>query len=354
MNRITSQLVLRRNQNTQDLSRINHWNLKSRRWVWNTSSDPKTQNIFAAATPTHSKSALSIIRVDGPQASSLYYQMTSAITPIKHSNVSPHPSTLPPRTAKLRRIVDPFTKETLDPEAIVIDFPHRSTSTSSTFEFHLHGSPAIIKSVIHSLSRLPNFRVAQPGEFTQRRYERSMIQHRPQFDLNQLLALKNLIDAETEEQRKLAIHQFDGQFKQVYQSIRKTLLESMALCEAIIDFSEDGSIDDKSVWEEVSHKVKSLESIIQSHLNDSNRHEKVLNGIRLTLFGAPNVGKSTLLNWLVHREASIVSPHPGTTRDVIEISLDFHGFPIIVSDTAGLRDTQDPIEGIGIDRAKAT
>lgn len=177
------------------------------RSIWISSSDPSKDTIFAAATPIHTKSALSIVRVDGPKAASLYHRMTRPT----HATAGCMPSmsnTLPQaRLAKLRKIFCPHTQEILDPEAIVINFPHSPRSTS-TLEFHLHGSQAIIKSVTSALSRLEGFRIARAGEFTQRRYERSQ-SGGGGMHINQILALKNLIDAETDEQRKLAIHQFD-------------------------------------------------------------------------------------------------------------------------------------------------
>lgn len=155
------------------------------------------ENIFGPATSVLAKSALSIVRVDGPDAATLFERMT------RPTRANPR-AKLTARTAALRRVVCPHSLETIDPEAIVIDFPHAG-HPSSTFEFHLHGSKAVVKSVISALSTLDGFRLAQPGEFTRRRFERS----RTGMDLNQLLGLKNLIDAETDEQRKLAIHQFD-------------------------------------------------------------------------------------------------------------------------------------------------
>ncbi|KAG0143829.1 hypothetical protein CROQUDRAFT_48208 [Cronartium quercuum f. sp. fusiforme G11] len=315
------------------------------RSIWLPRSDLSQDNIFAPATPTNTKSALSIIRVNGPDASNLYKLMTCSTKtkPIKDLNDDIQ---IPNRTIKLRKVFCHQTFNILDPEAIVMNFPH--SNLTSTFEFHLHGSKSIIKSVIESLSKLPKFRIAKPGEFTLRRFERSN-----ELELNRLLGIKNLIDAETEEQRKMAIHQFEsGQFSKIYQNLRKNLLDCMSLCEVILDFSEDGSIDDKLIWNQIRLKIEYLKSIIINHLKDSQRHEKVINGIRISLFGSPNVGKSTLLNW-IGKEASIVSPYPGTTRDIVEVSIDFHGFPLILYDTAGLRETEDPVEDIGISRAQA-
>jgi len=126
----------------------------------------------------------------------------------------------------------------------------------------------------------------------------------------------------------------------------------MALCEAVIDFSEDGSMDDEEIWNQVIAHLELFKSTIIGHLSHSKRREKISAGITVSLYGSPNVGKSTLLNHLVNREAAIVSPYPGTTRDIIQVSIDFHGFPILLSDTAGIRNSADPVEELGIARAK--
>lgn len=172
------------------------------------------------------------------------------------------------------------------------------------------------------------------------------------MDINKILGLKHLIDAESDQQRRWAISEFNSSFDQSYQLMRNQLLRSMALCETIIDFSEDGSIDDRLVWNQAIDQILRFKSTVIDQLSRSERREKISNGIKLSLYGSPNVGKSTLMNYLVNRQAAIVSPYPGTTRDVIELPIDYHGFPIILSDTAGLRTTQDPVERLGIEKAK--
>ncbi|PLW20415.1 hypothetical protein PCANC_08343 [Puccinia coronata f. sp. avenae] len=310
-----------------------------RRSLWTASH---ADTIYGPATPAGAKAALAIVRVDGPQALQLCHAITRPIQP-------PSPSPITPGRVALRRVVCPFSQRVIDPETLLLRFDHPSpTHPASTIEFHLHGSPAVVKALLGTLSKLSYLRLAQPGEFTRRRFERA----HGSMDINKVLGLKHLIDAETEEQRRWAVHEFDSKFNQTYQEMRRKLKTSMALCEAIIDFSEDGSMDDREMWDQVIASVRDLKSTIEAHLSSSQRREKIATGIRVALYGSPNVGKSTLLNHLVNREAAIVSPYSGTTRDIIEVSIDYHGFPIILSDTAGLRSSTDPVEAIGIGRAK--
>ncbi|KAI8444281.1 tRNA modification GTPase GTPBP3 [Phakopsora pachyrhizi] len=312
-----------------------------------------SHTIYATATPIGIKSAIAIVRVEGPLALKTYQQLTTSTKsaePLLESSTLNEDITPPPHgKAILRRVVCPETKETIDPEAIVLRFDHKQHSQTSTVEFHLHGSPAVVRALLSTLSRLDGLRPARAGEFTQRRFERIGGCER---NIDRLLGLKSLIDSETEEQRKYALRRFDGNFKSTYQLLRNKLLNAMSLCEAIIDFSEDGQIEEQRVWQQVKVQVRELSETIMESLSELGRTEKVSNGIRISIFGKPNVGKSTFLNHLVDREASIVSPYPGTTRDIVEISMDFHGFPVIISDTAGIRTTSDPVEKIGVERAQ--
>ncbi|OAV88560.1 hypothetical protein PTTG_06346 [Puccinia triticina 1-1 BBBD Race 1] len=310
-----------------------------RRSIWVGSH---SDTIYGPATPVGVKSALAIIRIDGPQAVDVYHSITRALKP---TNAPPKPP--PPGKVILRKVICPVTHHIIDPEAAILRFDHPQHA-ASTVEFHLHGSPAITKALLGTLSKLRHLRLAQPGEFTRRRFVRA----NGKMDINKILGLKHLIEAETEEQRRWAVSEFDSRFDQTYRQMREKLKQSMALCEAIIDFSEDGSMDDGEIWNQVIDHLLDLKSTVNIQLSQSQRREKISMGIKVSLYGSPNVGKSTLLNYLINREAAIVSPYPGTTRDIIEVSIDYHGFPVILSDTAGLRSSNDPVEEIGINRAK--
>ncbi|KAG8953699.1 mitochondrial splicing system protein [Tulasnella sp. 424] len=243
-------------------------------------------------------------------------------------------------------IVDPDTGEVLDDGLVVYFAARKSFTTEPVLELHTHSGRAIISSVLHSLSRIRGCRLAEPGEFTRRAFESGRL------DLTQVEGLKDLIDAETSVQRKLALRAAGGAIRKKYDDLRERIIYCLAMVEAIIDFGEGEEIEG-GVWEKAQQKVSELRSEITGHLHDGRRGEILRNGIRLAIFGPPNAGKSSLLNFLAQREAAIVTPLPGTTRDVLEISLDIGGMPVIVADTAGLRKTEDLVESIGIERARA-
>ncbi|KAG8970369.1 mitochondrial splicing system protein, partial [Tulasnella sp. 427] len=217
-------------------------------------------------------------------------------------------------------IVDPDTGEVLDDGLVVYFAAPKSFTTEPVLELHTHSSRAIIASVLHSLSRISGCRPAEPGEFTRRAFESGRL------DLTQVEGLKDLIDAETSVQRKLALRAAGGAMRKKYDELRERIIYCQAMVEAIIDFGEGEEIED-GVWEKTQAKVSELRNEIQSHLQDGRRGEILRNGIRLAIFGPPNAGKSSLLNFLAQREAAIVTPLPGTTRDVLEISLDIGGMP---------------------------
>ncbi|GAA5911017.1 hypothetical protein JCM8208_003958 [Rhodotorula glutinis] len=299
--------------------------------------------IFAPATGK-GKSAISILRISGPDALEVWRQMT---LPARGRTQSDRTRREPPeRKAVLRRIVAP-DGEVLD-EGVVLYFPSHSALTAQpTLELHLHGSPALMQLLLRLLPSLGNgFRIAEPGEFTRLAFEAG------KMDLTEVEGIRDLVEADTEAQRKLAARQASGQMRVVYDSMRSEAIEAMALIEALIDFGEDEGISE-GVYDQARQKVNTLSSRIRKYLDDGRRGEILRQGIHLAIIGPPNAGKSSLLNWLAQREAAIVTAVPGTTRDVVELALDFHGFPVHVADTAGLRSTGDEVEAIGIERAVA-
>ncbi|GAA5961558.1 hypothetical protein JCM3765_002626 [Sporobolomyces pararoseus] len=308
-----------------------------------TSSSPLIQlpTIFASASGK-GRSAIQILRISGDDALEVWRRMTVSPKEKKQTRADPKP-----RRAILRKVVHPETREILD-EGVVLYFPRESSLTAQpTLELHLHGSPALMALMLKLLPTLSkSFRIAEPGEFTRLAFEAG------KMDLTEVEGIRDLVDADTEAQRKLAARQASGQMRQAYDSMRATAIEGMALVEALIDFGEDEGISE-GVFDQAREKVTSLRDQITKYLDDGRRGEIIRSGIHLAIIGPPNQGKSSLLNWLAQREAAIVTAIPGTTRDVVELSLDFHGFPILVADTAGLRSTKDQVETIGIERALA-
>jgi tRNA modification GTPase len=247
------------------------------------------------------------------------------------------------RVAALRRISDPQTGETLD-EALVLWFAAPRTETGEDMaEFHLHGGAAIIKSVLAALGRQPGCRLAEPGEFARRAF------HNGKLDLAQVEGLADLIDAETEAQRRQALAQMRGALSDLYEGWRRDLIEASALIEAAIDFSDESDVAGDA-FERARGIVVALHEAMAAHLDDGYRGEILRDGFRVVLAGPPNAGKSSLLNALARREAAIVSEEAGTTRDAIEVRLDLGGLPVIVTDTAGIREPQGAIEREGIRR----
>jgi tRNA modification GTPase len=275
---------------------------------------------------------------------------------------------LKPRYASVRTLYDPSDiTNVLDSQAVVIKLPAPRTQTGEDMvEFHVHGGNATVKAVLEGIARIQSrhkIRYAEAGEFTRRGFANGKL------DLSQVEALSNQLSAETEQQRRAAVKGSSKYLGTLYESWRKSLLDARGEMEALIDFSEDQHFDESpaELLSGISEKVRAMKKSIVQHEDASTRGELLRRGIRISLLGAPNAGKSSLLNQIVGREASIVSQEPGTTRDVVEVSLDIRGYLCTFADTAGLRTEENAtssgvqateykissIEQEGIRRAKA-
>ena len=272
--------------------------------------------------------AIAVIRISGPGAR-LALMATMGRVP-------------GPRRAAFARLRDPVSREVID-EALVLWFPGPGSETGEdTAELQVHGGRAIVAALFAVLARLPGFRLAQAGEFTRRAFENGRL------DLTAVEGLADLINADTEAQRRQAFRQFRGLLGSRAETWRGRLVEALALVEAGIDFPDEGDVPGDLVAR-AFEVVRPLAAEIRQA--GAGRGERLREGLAVAIAGAPNVGKSTLLNRLARRDAAIVSPHAGTTRDVIEVYLDLAGFPVILRDTAGLRDAADPVEQEGVRRA---
>jgi len=247
-----------------------------------------------------------------------------------------------PRQASLRALIDRPESGTID-RALVLWFPApASYSGEDVAEFHLHGGRATVAAMVAALDRR-GLRQAEPGEFTRRAF------HNGKLDLIQAEALADLVEAETEAQRRQALRQLDGALGGRVEAWRQSLLRAMALIEAVLDFVDEDLPD--GVIAAAERDILVLRNDISAFLSSQGAGERLRDGIRVAVLGPPNAGKSSLVNALARRDAAIVSAIAGTTRDVIEVHLELNGLPVIVADTAGLRETDDAIEAEGVRRA---
>jgi tRNA modification GTPase len=284
---------------------------------------------FCALATAPGRAAVAVVRINGPHAFAALSSLAGKIPT--------------PRRAALRRLRHPTSGESLD-EALVLAFPGPSSFTGDDLaELHLHGGQAVVAAVLEALGEI-GVRLAEPGEFTRRAFENGKL------DLSRAEAIADLVDAETDAQRRQALGQLGGALELKYSTWRAALIEALAFIEAQIDFP------DEEVPPEVAARARRpLEQLRQemaAALSEV-RGERVREGFRIALVGAPNAGKSSLLNALAGRDAAIVTPIPGTTRDVIEVPAVLGGYKALLADTAGLRDTADPIEQEGVRRARA-
>jgi len=287
--------------------------------------------IFALSSAP-GRAGVAVIRISGPAAGTVLDTLAA-----------PRPE---PRSAKIRYLRRPETGEILD-QALVLWFPApRSFTGEDVAELHVHGGRAVVQAVLRAIGDIPGCRLAEPGEFARRAFENGKL------DLTMAEGLADLIDAETEAQRKQALRQAGGALANLYDGWRNSLIEALALVEAAIDFSDEGDVGSET-YDQAVRVVRDLEAAIRRHLADGRRGEILREGFNVVLAGPPNVGKSSLLNALARREAAIVSEEAGTTRDVIEVRLDLEGLPIVVGDTAGIREATGAVEREGIRRTLA-
>ena len=285
--------------------------------------------IYAPATAA-GRAAIAIVRLSGPQSGPAIEALAGALPP--------------PRVARHVRLRDPASGEALD-DALALWFPGPSSVTGEDVgELHLHGSRAVLAAIMAAL-RIQGLRLAEPGEFTRRAFLNGKL------DLVQAEAVADIAAAETEAQRRQALRQLDGDLGALYSGWSDRLLRLLAHLEAVIDFPDEDL--PPAIESRVAAESAALAGEIARHLADGHRGERLRDGIAVAIVGPPNAGKSSLLNQLARREAAITSPIAGTTRDVIEVAIDLAGYPVVLADTAGLRDSADLVEQEGLRRALA-
>jgi tRNA modification GTPase len=283
--------------------------------------------IFALSSAP-GRAGVAVVRLSGPDAGAAVQALTGALPA--------------PRQAVLRRLA--FAGAEID-RALVLWFagPHSFTGEDAA-EFHIHGGLAIREALFAALAAL-GLRPAEAGEFSRRAVENGKL------DLTRAEAIADLVDAQTPAQLRQALRQHDGALADLYEGWRASLIAALGRAEAAIDFSDDGV--GEAEFAASQHLASLIIEQIQQHMDDAGRGEALRDGLRLTILGPPNAGKSSLLNALARRDAAIVSDIPGTTRDVVEVRLDLGGYLLMVADTAGVRDTSDAIEAEGVRRALA-
>jgi tRNA modification GTPase len=279
--------------------------------------------------------AIAVVRVSGPRAGHALAALARKMPA--------------PREAMLARLRDPTDGasggEPID-DALVLWFPAPKSETGEdTVEFHLHGGRAVVAALVRVLCAMDGLRPAEPGEFTRRSFANGKL------DLTGVEGLADLIGAETEAQRRQAFRQLRGLLGEQAESWRTRLISALALVEAVIDFPDEGDVPHDLIAP-ARDIARELYDEIGALLDDGHRGERLRDGPVVAIAGPVNVGKSSIINRLVGRSVAIVSPHAGTTRDVIEVHLDLGGYPLTVFDTAGLRDSADPVEQEGVRRAR--
>ncbi|KAG9252322.1 uncharacterized protein F5Z01DRAFT_676201 [Emericellopsis atlantica] len=299
------------------------------------SASPNVADTIYALSTAQGRAGIAVVRISGPACLEIY----KALCPSK---------ALPkPRYASVRTLYHPQEPSTvLDSEALILHFPAPRTVTGEdVLELHVHGGPATVKAV---LSAIPlcgrQIRYADPGEFTKRAF------FHDRLDLAQIESLSDTLDAETEQQRRAAVRGNSGALGRTYEAWREELLQARGEIEALIDFSEDQHFDESptDLLDSVTVQVENMLRSIRAYEDGSQRSELLRNGIRIALLGPPNVGKSSLMNLIVGREASIVSGEAGTTRDIVEASLDIRGYLCSFADTAGFRSDASASEHNGL------
>lgn len=286
-----------------------------------------------------------MIRISGPQTVKALEILTKS-EPKRKNDKEITKGAIVPRYASLKNIWHPKTNDMID-RGLVLWFPGPNSFTGEDCcEFQVHGGVAVISAICDALNSIDGLRPALAGEFTRRAFRADKL------DLTEIEGLADLLHAETEIQRKQALLQMTGALAKVYNEWRNQILRAVACFEAYIDFAEDENIE-SGTMDDVHKTVQKLIENIEKFLNDSRMGEMRRNGIKLVILGEPNVGKSSFMNYICQRPISIVANVEGTTRDIVESSFNIAGFPVIIADTAGLRDhTFDPIEKEGMSRAK--